>query len=192
MKTTWKRKSCTGPWAAWRYTGIKDVLRGMVVLQEHGKRSSSVLCLHRFFNLRCYILILHHYVVIPFQYKFIYIAGIQIIKVSDEDILALSGQKPACCWDHLSPCVLSRALYLASHYFLVVPFPKDIQLASTMARAFSTLALAWWNMLPQDQGAYPTSSTGPVPWSSSTRLFVELVDFKQAWPPLLPSFDHHL
>ena len=32
----------------------------------------------------------------------------------------------------------------------MVPGPKNIRLASTRARAFSALALAWWNTLPSE------------------------------------------
>ena len=61
---------------------------------------------------------------------------------------ALNGLGPAYLRDRLFHHTPQRALRSADQHLLRVPGPKEVRLASTRARAFSALALAWWNSLP--------------------------------------------
>uniref|UniRef100_A0A670HZ87 Reverse transcriptase domain-containing protein n=1 Tax=Podarcis muralis TaxID=64176 RepID=A0A670HZ87_PODMU len=61
---------------------------------------------------------------------------------------ALHGLGPSYLWDRLSRYAPWRASRSINSNTLVVPGPKEVRLASTRARVFSTLAPAWWNALP--------------------------------------------
>ena len=63
---------------------------------------------------------------------------------------ALNVLGPTYLWDRLFRHFPTRLLRSAEQNLLRIPSPKDIKLASTRARAFSALALAWWNALPNN------------------------------------------
>ena len=63
---------------------------------------------------------------------------------------ALNGLGPMYLWDRLFRHSPLRLLRSTEQNLLRIPGPKDIKLASTRTRAFSALAPAWWNALPND------------------------------------------
>uniref|UniRef100_A0A670IWM0 Reverse transcriptase domain-containing protein n=1 Tax=Podarcis muralis TaxID=64176 RepID=A0A670IWM0_PODMU len=66
---------------------------------------------------------------------------------------ALHGLGPSYPRDRLSRYAPRRASRSTNSNTLVVPGPKEVRLASTKARAFSTLAPACWNTLPRETRA---------------------------------------
>ncbi|XP_053224999.1 uncharacterized protein LOC128403884 [Podarcis raffonei] len=76
---------------------------------------------------------------------------------------ALHGLGPSSLRDRLSRYAPRRASRSRNSNTLVVPGPKEVRLASTRARAFSTLAPAWWNALPHE-----------------TRALQDLISFRRA------------
>ena len=62
---------------------------------------------------------------------------------------AQNGLGPAYLWDCLFPHNSQKAVWSFDQH-LRSPGLEEIKLASNRARAFSALALAWWNALPSD------------------------------------------
>lgn len=91
---------------------------------------------------------------------------------------AICVQAPAHFQDYFYSFGPQRTMHAADQHLLVVPGLKAVCLASAIARASSTSAPAWWNMLLleiralQDLLQFP----GPIKWNCSARTLAEVTD----------------